>query len=197
MSKIVVFCEDAAHEAVLKAIIGKLKPDWVQVQILTSRQGKGKVISELKIYFQQLAKNMIVVPDAIVVATDANCMGYNQKRKEIEKLIPETLESLPIAFAIPDPHIERWLMIDSHAFKEVFGKGCNLPDHKCERNRYKTLLKEQIRQTGTTPLLGGTEYAENLICFMDFTSNNLKNLDESFARFIDELKNLFKAIHQK
>lgn len=194
MSKIVVFCEDSAHEFVLKAIMGKLKPEWGELQVLSAQHGKGKVISELEKYFRQLAKQIINLPDAIVVAIDANCVGYHEKRKELEKLIPMELKSLPFAFAIPDPHIERWLLIDSHAFKQVFGRGCQTPDQKCDRNRYKTLLKEQIRQTGHNPLLGGTEYADNIIGFMDLSYHNMLKLDESFARFVNEIINLFKAI---
>ena len=56
----------------------------------------------------------------IVVATDANCIGLQQRAKEIEA----SAAISPVVLAIPDPHIERWLLLDGAAFKSVFGKGC-------------------------------------------------------------------------
>ena len=40
----------------------------------------------------------------------------------------------------------------------VFGKGCDSPDQKCDRGRYKQRLIEAIYATGTIPRLGGIEY---------------------------------------
>ena len=98
-------------------------------------------------------------PDLIVVATDANCKGLNERMREISG----REEPAPMILAIPDPHIERWLLLDGAAFKTVFGKGCDAPDQKCDRNRYKQRLIEAIHATGTIPILGGIEYAEDIV----------------------------------
>jgi hypothetical protein len=55
---------------------------------------------------------------------------------------------------VPDPHIERWLLLDSQAFKEVLHRGCSAPDQKCDRDRYKLLLDEAVRAAEVEPLLG-------------------------------------------
>ena len=96
-----------------------------------------------------------------------------------------------VIYAIPDPHIERWLLLDSGAFKTVLGKGCPAPDQKCERDRYKYLLLEAIRGAGITPLLGGIEHAEDLVKAMDL--QYLEQADDSLGRLLKALHDKFKG----
>jgi len=91
-------------------------------------------------------------------------------------------------FAVPDPHVERWLLLDGAAFKTVFGKGCNAPDLKCDRDRYKERLMKAIHDTGVTPSLGGIEFAENIVREMDIQR---ASRDPSFKDFVDELRSRF------
>lgn len=92
--------------------------------------------------------------------------------------------------AVPDPHIERWLLLDGAAFKAVFGKGCDAPDQKCDRRRYKEQLIKAIHASGTVPRLGGMEYAEDLVREMDI--ERVSQLDRSFRRFVTGLRNRFR-----
>ncbi|MBX9604181.1 MAG: hypothetical protein K2X35_24470 [Bryobacteraceae bacterium] len=69
---------------------------------------------------------------------------------------------------IPDPHIERWMLVDPVAFQRLFRRGCTLPAIKCDKNAYKNLLEDEIRASGITPLLGGMEYVEDIIKLLDF-----------------------------
>jgi hypothetical protein len=194
MRKIALFCEDTGHEAVINALIHKLIPipdGAVQVIPLSTRNGKGKALSQLADYLNQVKENIIERPDAIVAAIDANCKGYNDKKREIDDKIPDGFGDITqIIHAIPDPHVERWLLIDSQAFKHVFGKGCSAPDQKCEKDRYKKLLSDAVKQAGGTPLLGGIEYAEDIVDNMDI--HNIKRLDESLKKFIEELEDVLK-----
>ena len=93
--------------------------------------------------------------------------------------------------AIPDPHIERWLLLDGAAFKAVFGKGCDAPDQKCDRGRYKQRLIEAIYATGTIPRLGGIEYAEDIV--EQININRAVRVDRSFRRFVADLRNTFQG----
>ena len=61
------------------------------------------------------------LPDLIIVGTDSNSKGFLQREKEIHQATP-SLADLVISM-IPKPYIERWLLLDSEAFKKVFGKG--------------------------------------------------------------------------
>jgi hypothetical protein len=96
--------------------------------------------------------------------------------------------------AIPDPHIERWLLLDSAAFKSIFGRGCKAPDQKCERDRYKRLLSEAVQATGVVPPLGGIEYAEDIVTAMDL--GKMENTNASLGRFLKDLRNIFKQWSQ-
>ncbi|MCW5968029.1 MAG: hypothetical protein KIT57_05915 [Blastocatellales bacterium] len=93
--------------------------------------------------------------------------------------------------AVPDPHLERWLLIDSGAFKKVLGKGCQAPDQKCERDRYKKLLLNAICNAGRTPLIGGLEHTEDIVNAMDLA--NLKMVDDSFGKLLKALERVLKA----
>ena len=74
---------------------------------------------------------------------DANCQGYLKRRQELEPAVEYC--GCKVVYAIPDPHIERWLLLDSAAFKAVLGRGCDAPKQKCERKRYKRLLLDAVR----------------------------------------------------
>ena len=126
------------------------------------------------------------LPDLLIVASDANCKRLNERVKELQVRDPPT----PMILAIPDPHIERWLLLDSVAFRTVFGKGCDAPDQKCRRDRYKQRLIEAIFATGITPSLGGIEFAEDIIQQMDI--DGAAQADRSLRRFVDDLRDAFQ-----
>lgn len=138
MRRIALFVEDHAHQQFIGALIQRLadehgipaKLDWKNV-----RRGHGAVIKELKQYLRDLYQDPGGLPDLVVVATDANCKGLAERTRAVNVVTEKV--GVRIVCAVPDPHIERWLLLDSAAFKSVFGRGCNAPDQKCERTRYK------------------------------------------------------------
>ena len=81
-------------------------------------------------------------------------------------------------------------MIDSAAFKTVFGLGCDAPDRKCDRDRYKHLLVQAIRKSGIFPSFGGMEYAKDLIVALDL--DRAVASDASLGRFVGDLRDEFK-----
>ncbi len=190
MREIALFVEDYAHQQVIGALVRRMaveynipiRPDW-----RNARGGHGKVIAELDDYLRDLKRQGSPWPDLIVVATDANCKGLNERTREI---VPQDAPA-PMILAIPDPHIERWLLLDGAAFRAVFGKGCDAPDQKCDRNRYKKLLIEAIYAAGTTPRIGGIEYAEDII--QKININRAARVDRSFNRFVTNLRNTFRG----
>lgn len=184
MRRIALFCEDFAHESFLSAIVRRVARESglsVEITPRSVRGGHGKVIDEFREFLRELDRPQRVLADLLVVATDANCRGLQERTREIydgnEKYRPFIIP------AIPDPHIERWLLLDSAAFKKVLGRGCAAPDYKCERDRYKRSLIEAVRAAGVTPLLGGVEYAEDIAEAMDLMQG-----DKSFSTFLSELR---------
>lgn len=145
------------------------------------------MVREFKIYLRDLRQSQANLADLVVLATDANCKGHNEKLREIRNAIRE---EVPIIYAVPDPHIERWLLLDSAAFKSVFGQGCQAPDFKCERARYKKLLIEAILASGVSPSLGGIEFSEDIVAAMDFS--RVAKRDVSFSKLYFDLISAFR-----
>jgi hypothetical protein len=194
MVEIALFVEDHAHHEVLKAFIGRFaREHGVEIKLdpRNVRRGYGAVIHELKQYLRDLYRGRGNYPDLVVVATDANCGGLNSRLREIS----EVTQRVParVVCAVPDPHIERWLLVDSSAFKAVFGRGCTAPDRKCDKSRYKKMLIDGILQTGRTPSLGGIEFAEDIIEAMDL--KNAARHDPSLGRFLEQLRTAFEGWH--
>ena len=192
MRRIGLFAEDFGHEEVLKALLEeRFGPEYrvdVQVKGYSVRGGYGAVESEFKRYVHELESHRAELPDLIIVATDSNCAGYVERRKRMHGAAGSIQHA--VAYAIPDPHVERWLLLDSAAFKKVLGQACTAPDLKCNRDRYKKLLIDAIRETGTSPLLGGMEHAREIVRYMDL--DRLRKSDKSFGALLEELHARFR-----
>ena len=190
MHRVSLFVEDLAHRQVIGALVHRVASDiGIEVRMAwrSAVGGHPRVLQTFKQYLVDLGRQGPPAPSFIVVATDANCQGYQARSKEIGG----AEASIEIVRAIPDPHVERWLLLDGAAFKKVFGKGCRAPDQKCERDRYKQLLINAIHASGTMPSLGGLEFAEQLVANMDL--DRAARADTSLRRFLDDLRRAFRA----
>jgi hypothetical protein len=191
MRRIALFVEDHAHHQFLGALIQRLSDKHgvpVRLDWRNTRRGHGAVVKELKQYLRDLYQQPGELPDLVLVATDANCMGLAERTKMIGAVTEKV--GVRIVCAIPDPHIERWLLVDSAAFKAVFGRGCDAPDQKCERARYKKMLIGAIRESGITPSLGGIEYAQDIVNEMDL--DRVARNDDSLGRLLGDLDAVFR-----
>jgi len=191
MREVALFVEDSAHHQFLGALIHRVAAEHavpVKLRWQNVRHGHGAVLKELRQYLRDLERDRRSAPDLIVVATDANCKGLVDRLNEVKGVT----EKFPVRIicAVPDPHIERWLLLDSSAFKTVFGRGCDAPDLKCERGRYKKMLIDAIRSAGITPSLGGLEFADDIVDSMDLEYS--AKADDSLGYFLDQLQAVFR-----
>lgn len=189
MREIALFVEDYGHQEIIGALVQRLARDSdlkVRLDWRSARHGHGMVANELKDYLRDLKQQGGRLPDLIIVATDANCKNLNDRIKELQD--PDA--PAPMILAVPDPHIERWLLLDGAAFKAVFEKGCDAPDQKCNRDRYKKHLIDAIRDAGVIPNLGGIEFADEIMRHMDI--DRAARADRSLKRFIDHLRSTFQ-----
>ncbi len=192
MRRIMLFVEDYGHQEFISAVLNRLaQENDVPIKVIprSVRGGHGKVITECEQFIRDLKKGKEGLPDLLIVVTDANCRGYLQRKNEISNVIDDAYKSFTL-YAIPDPHIERWLLLDSAAFKSIMGKGCKAPDQKCSRNRYKQLLFEAMQEAGIIPPLGGLEYAEDIVKAMDL--QRMERADDSLGKFLKEIQQRFK-----
>lgn len=195
MPEIALFVEDHAHYQFLDALLKRLAHEYdvpIKLNWQNSRRGHGAVVRELKQYLRDLQRGREGFPDLVIVATDANCKGLVERLKEVNGVTDKV--AARIVCAVPDPHIERWLLLDSAAFKAVFRRGCNTPDQKCERMRYKKMLIDAIRQAGITPSFGGTEFAKDIVKEMNL--NRTARNDGSLGRLLGELRSVFQEWRQ-
>ena len=188
MREIALFVEDFAHQQVIGALVQRLADEHrlaVRLDWRSAVRGHGRVVQEFNSYLRDLTRQG-GRPDLIIVATDANCIGLNERTREIGNPDVPT----PVVLAVPDPHIERWLLLDGAAFRSVFDKGCDAPDYKCSRDLYKQRLIEAIHATGITPGLGGIEFAEDIVQAMNI--ERAMRADRSLERFVNDLRAEFR-----
>ena len=191
MRETALFVEDYAHRAVVGALVRRVVREAgieARFEWRNASGGAGRVARELRDFLSDLDREAPQAPgarrpDLVIVATDANCRGVRERAQEILPKNPG--RPFPIVLAIPDSHIERWLLLDGAAFRKIFGRGCDAPDSKCARNRYKQMLTQQIAKAGMRPPVGGIEFAEDLVEAMDL--DRAARADRSLARFLSEL----------
>lgn len=148
--------------------------------VLHSRGGKS--ISALKSYLQDAKKRGASPADCVVIGSDANCNGFVKKR---EMLLAEAKGlSLTLVTVIPDPHIERWFLLDPAALSTAVGENLlpHVPPYKCGKNEYKIRLKEAFKGSSISPLSGGIEYGTEIAANMDLYK--VSKLDSGLEDFI-------------
>lgn len=186
MREIALFGEDSAHRLVIGPLVQRIAEDRgieVHLSWRSAVGGHGRVVRELERFLRDLSRQGGSWPDLIVVATDANCGGLNDRTRDVSA--HTSAARAPVVLAIPDPHIERWLLLDGAAFKAAVGQGCDAPDQKCDRSRYKKRLIDAVHDAGVIPILGGLEYAEEIVREMDI--DRAAQNDRSLGRFVQEL----------
>lgn len=185
MHSISLFVEDYGHKEYLVPLIQRLAKEYgiaVKIRVHSATGGFGKVGKEFDVYVRDLMKFKESLPDLVLVAEDANCSGFAERRKSLQQTAEPISER--VVFAVPDPHIERWMLIDPSAFRTVLGTPCQLPDQKCDRGRYKQLLAQAVKDAGVAPTLGGMEHAEDIVNSLDLRT--CCKYDD-FSTFLEEL----------
>lgn len=192
--KIGLFVEDEAHkrfvQRLLTRIIREESPLEIDIVERSSSGGHGKVVSEFGTYLKDLQREGLNYFDAVIVGTDANCFGFAERRKRLEKEA-KRFPGVTVVYAIPDPHIERWFLLDQAAFKSALDVGCRAPDKKCSRDKYKNALREAVMKSHIYPALGGIEYAEDIVDQIDI--DKIARSDKAFGHFVRGVRNLLKS----
>jgi hypothetical protein len=186
-----LFVEDFGQEEFLIALAQRLAREQdveLEIWARSVRGGYGKALTELSEYVNDLMRGREPLPDFLIVARDANCQGRVACLKEVGRVVSKIEEVRPgfVVTAIPDPHVERWMLVDSQAFKAVLGRGCKAPDQKCEKQRYKKQLLEAMRDAGVVPPLGGMEFAQDLVEKLDL--KRAASLDDSLGLAVADLR---------
>lgn len=183
-----IFAEDRAHEEFICALVRRLAAEKNRKTVITvraARGGHGRVTAELKLYQLAAQRGLSRLPDVLVVAVDANCKRFAAARADLIGAMEAGFQAVA-AIACPDPHVERWYLADPESFARVVGVEPKPGRRKCERDRYKSLLAQAVREGGHVPALGGIEFAEELVNAMDLF--RASRHERSLKAFLDELE---------
>jgi hypothetical protein len=199
VGNVLYFLEDRAQEGFIKALVNRIVQDLpLPAESLRhdirSARGGSTVIPE----FEKFMKDSIRLSPSdislLVISIDGNCKGYNNRVRQLKKYINETHPLIDkIAFAIPDPHIERWYILDQRAFKNGVGvdSAPQMPPYKCDKEYYKNLLRQALIDCGINSLFGGSEYAENIVKSIE-SLESLLHQDNSFKNFVEDVKRILQ-----
>jgi hypothetical protein len=187
MPEVVLIVEDSAQELFLRPLIERLAAEnkvLIHIRIKSARGGLTRVLEQLQDLQQDCSLGVVTRPDCVVVAVDSNCRGFIERRDAIDQRAG-SIKDL-IIHAIADPHIERWYLLDGRAFKAAVGKGYRAPDAKCEKDRYNRLLAEAVTDAGVSPLLGGVEYAKDIVGALNI--ERAAASDPAFGKLVAEFR---------
>lgn len=198
--RIIYFLEDRAQEGFIKALVERVAREEtlstanLKHDVRSARYGS-RVINEFR-KFLKAARRLGGPGEAllIVVSLDGNCKGYNERVKQLSGYLrPADWFQNSIVYAVPDPHIERWYLMDQKAVKDAIGlnKPPEMPPYKCKKDHYKQVLNQALREAGIPSLLGGPEYAEKIV-------ENVSDLrlfaekNTGLEKFLQDLRRAFR-----
>ena len=191
--QILYFLEDRAQEGFIKALVERVATDEhvaLHHEIRSARHGSPRAIDEYKQFLKDAAGFRTFEADVLVVAIDGNCKGYREMVKQLGGYLkPNHPLSQKVVYAVPDPHIERWYLMDQKAFKKGVGldRAPDLPSYKCEKDHYKQIVNQSLKESQVGSLLGGAEYAERIIEHIE-NLDALAAQDPGFGSFVEALR---------
>lgn len=192
--RVAVFLEDIAQKEIICGLIERVAADKkIAIEIVVLNDQKGASLGTYYRYLSGLKIGRAIKYDVVVVSVDANCSGYNGKRKLVEKETGDALGLTPLVLALPEPHIECWYLLDCKALATV--GNIPTPDTpqlgKCEKDVYKKMLRDAFIAGGIRPRRGGAEYGGDLAKEMDVKLASKR--DNSFKKFIEDIQSAFKS----
>jgi len=187
-----LFCEDSAHESCARAVVGRIARELgasVTIRTASAKFGIGRLKTEL-LAFQALVKRRAGTPDLLIVVVDANAVGPQARRREVEQLIDPAVFPRHVV-GTPDPCVERWLLADPGGFAERFGLQPPLAAVR-DRREWKRRLQETLERAGEIVTQGGGEFADEIIETMDFYRAG--QADQTIQTFADDVRGALRQI---
>ena len=188
---VIFYLGDAAQEAFIPALTERLireeKGSTADYSLRVLSASGGGSIRAYKDFIKKAKRHKNLSADLLIVGFDANCNGFAKRRKQLL----EAAKDMPyphVITAIPDPHIERWYLLDSQALANVAGVPLQAVPltAKCDKNHYKNLLRTTFANQNVFPPLGGVEYGSLVARKMDLYASG--TIDHALRDFIDSAR---------
>lgn len=187
-----LFCEDAGHESFGRAMIQRCAQQEaidVTLNVPTARFGIPRLRSEL-LAFQSVLRRTGGAPDILVILIDANDVGVQARRRQIDALLDPTVVPVSVC-GIPDPYVERWLLADPQSFAATFGQEPQLGRTRT-RKEWKARLVRALESGGQIVTQGGAEFADEIVTAMDLYRAG--QTAPSLNAFVSDLRAEFRAL---
>jgi hypothetical protein len=133
--------------------------------------------------------------DLTVICIDGNCVGYNEKRRQLQGECDKAHFAKPVVFAIPDPHIEHWYLLDQTALRQALGDKkltIQAPKDKCERDLYKRLLEEACDRAEIPTTQGGTEFGPAIVAHLNLMQ--MARSQPAFKAFYEDARQKLQEV---
>lgn len=190
--RVELFGEDGAHDSCARALVARLAREAgadVSVHTATASGGVGQLKRELRA-FQATVARRPGAPDLLVVLADANAVGPNARRREIEETIDHSIFPR-VVIGTPDPCAERWMLADDASFKQKFGVQPRANVTK-RSGDLKVRLVDALKDAGQIVMHGGAEFAEEIFGEMDLYRAG--RAEPTIKAFCDDLRRELRAL---
>ncbi len=190
--RVAFFLEDSAREAIIPPLFGRLAAEaqWSEKQldlrVLSARGGAS--LRAFRGFLKDARQRGHLNADLLIVGVDANCKGFTARRDLVLKIAGRSTTYPAVIAAIPDPHVERWYLLDTSALGKAAGTtiAACVPAYKCEKGHYKTLLRAAFAGSGIIPPLGGLEFGPLVAQHMDLFA--AAKQDHGLADYIEKVR---------
>jgi hypothetical protein len=197
--RIAYFFEDVAHENFIRALVWRVYSERFSGGVrlkedILNRQGGSVIENRFRAYMSKWKKKQDkdLEYDLIIVVRDQNCRGKAKTLKVFHDgsrraEYPEHA----IAYALPDPYIERWYLADPEGFRAAV-KGRQAPDQlgyhhdKKHKDYYKDQVVAILQKNDITSLQAGAEYGD--LIAQNINIQKVGSVDENFRDFIQSLQ---------
>jgi len=127
MLEIIVFCEDSFHQNFVGAMLRRFESEYQVAstfRFLSARGGLPHMHWEFGEFLRDLDRGRLPRLIRWWSCWTRNCMGYNERKQVMDGVVEKYPQFQQIvSYAIPDPHIERWMLVDETAFAPCSGAG--------------------------------------------------------------------------
>lgn len=190
--RVAFFLEDSAQEAIIPPLFYRLAAEahWTESELdlrVLSARGGGS-LRAFRNFLKDARRSGHLSADLLIVAVDANCKGFSAQRDLVLKAAGSSATYPTVVTAIPDPHVERWYLLDLSALAKAAGTpiAASVPAYKCGKNHYKTLLRAAFADSHIAPPLGGLEYGPLVAQHMDLFA--AAKQDHGLADYVEKAR---------
>jgi hypothetical protein len=191
------YLEDFAHESFVPALVKRLAVDVecsINPIIRSATGGHGVVMGEFQKFVRDVKKRGAIMPPLLVVALDGNSVGRVGRVNQVREVVNDMEYRGRVVCIAPEPHIERWYLIDKETLQELLqsSTAIPLPPTNGRKDQFKQALAQAVVSAGVDAPFEGIEYGEELAERMNLVRAGSRADDFSMA--VDDLMGELSAI---